>query len=71
MANIPGFLFVLQGTKSFVQLAVVVNNWVFLRFSKHPKTIFTEEGYGNWSMALQGFQDDEKSDIHKLQLFSV
>ena len=32
---------------------------------KFSKSVFTEEGYGNWTKALQRFQDHEKSDLHR------
>ena len=36
-----------------------------LKLSKYQKSVFTEEGFGNWNKALQRFQDHEKSDMHK------
>jgi len=36
-----------------------------LTFSKHQKSVFIEEGYGNWNKALQRFHNHEKSDMHR------
>ena len=36
-----------------------------LKLCKYQKSVFTEEGFGNWNKALQRFQDHEKSDMHK------
>lgn len=36
-----------------------------LKLSKFQKSVFTEEGFGNWNKALQRFQDHEKSDMHR------
>ena len=36
-----------------------------VKFSKYQKSVFTDEGYGNWTKALQRFQDHEKSDMHR------
>lgn len=36
-----------------------------LTFSKHQKSAFIEDGFGNWRKALQRFQEHEKSDMHK------
>ena len=36
-----------------------------LKFSKYLKSVFIEEGYGNWSKALQRFRNHEKSDMHR------
>ena len=36
-----------------------------LTFPKQKTSVFVEEGYCNWSKALQRFQDHEKSEIHK------
>ena len=34
-------------------------------YSKHHKSAFIEDGFGNWKNALQKFCDHEKSDMHR------
>ena len=36
-----------------------------LTFCRRQNSVFLEEGFGNWSKALQRFQQHEKSDVHK------
>ena len=36
-----------------------------LTLSKHQKSAFVEDGFGNWKKGLQKFLEHEKSDMHR------